>query len=116
MLKKIKFVLPGISTIQAWLKIYNLKTGFHSKLYEKLKTDVKVMSKAEKECVIAFDELNLIVGLDYNTYHDMREGFQDFEDHRRSEVYCVTGSNLFVIFYLMDLLKVILLLIFCRRL
>lgn len=84
MLKNLKFILPGISTIQAWLKIYNLKTGFTSKLCDKLKMKVKSMSEMERECVIAFDEIKLKPGLDYNAYHDMIEGFQDFGDQLRS--------------------------------
>lgn len=77
MLKSLKFVLPGISTILAWLKIYNFKTGVHTKLTEKLKDKANRMEQNERQCVVMFNEIVLKKGLDYNKFYDFIEGYED---------------------------------------
>lgn len=100
MLQTLKFILPGISTIQSWLKVYNLKTGVNTKLIEKLKLKVSRMEEFEKHCVVMFDEISLKKGLDYNRVQDLIEGFEDFANIGRT----ANLGNQGLLFYLRGLL------------
>lgn len=87
-------VLPGITTIQSWLKIYNLKTGVDTILIEKLADKVKYMSDGERECVLLFDEITIKKGISYNRYHDYIEGYEDLSSIGRKPLY---GSQALVL-------------------
>lgn len=77
MLYNLKFTLPAIRTIQSWLKVVNLRTGFDSNLTEKLSLKAKTMTEREKMCVVLFDGVSLKKQLQYNKSEDIVEGYQD---------------------------------------
>lgn len=93
-LKSQGIVLPGITTIQSWLRIYNLRTGVDTILIEKLADKVKHMSEGERECVMLFDEMSIKRGVSFNRYHDFIEGYEDLSSIGRKPSY---GSQALVL-------------------
>lgn len=78
LLRNLGFVLPGVTTIQSWLRVFNLRTGINTTLITKLKLKVRNMSEEERECVLMFDEITLKKGLCHNAVDDVIEGYEDF--------------------------------------
>lgn len=56
--KNLKVCLHDVSTIQAWLTVYNLKTGTKRALTQKLKMKFASMQE-EREYVALYDEISV---------------------------------------------------------
>lgn len=100
MLYNLKLQLPGISTIQSWLRILNLKSGANTKFVEKLRGKVLSMKEEQKMCVVLCDEISLKKGLDYNRIQNCLERYEDFDILGRNKKLANHG----LVFYLRGLL------------
>lgn len=70
-------ILPAPSTIRRWISINEFKTGLEDNVKEHLKMKCAAMTKQEKKCVLAFDEISIKQCLEYNKKLDLIEGFED---------------------------------------
>lgn len=98
-LRNIGFILPCLSTLRSWLKIYNLRTGVNTALVSKLKKKVASMTEKERECIVLCDEIRLKRGIEYNYFFDFLEGYADHGSVRREAQVADHG----LVFYLRGL-------------
>lgn len=76
-MRKNKIVLPIESSVRHWLNSISYSTGFSPKYVEQLKLKVGCMSFKEKKCAILLDEMAIIKYIEYNTFLDEIESFED---------------------------------------
>lgn len=98
-LRNIGFILPCLSTLRSWLKIYNLRTGVNTALVSKLRKKVASMTEKERECIVLCDEIRLKRGIEYNYFFDFLEGYADHGSIRREAQVADHG----LVFYLRGL-------------
>lgn len=79
MRNKLKFVLPGISTIRKWLSVINLQAGFNNKTYlQMLKQKLTNNPEQEQNCILLIDEMGIKKRISYNRRIDLLKGFWKF--------------------------------------
>jgi len=72
-MRRNKIVLPGVTTIQRWLKSLMYLPGFVTEYNSQLTLMTKVMTEQEKKCVVLIDEMSIKMCLEYNKSLDFIE-------------------------------------------
>lgn len=83
-MRRNKIVLPGVTTIQRWLKSLMYLPGFVPEYNSQLTLMTKVMTEQEKKCVVLIDEMSIKMCLEYNKSLDFIEGYEDLGHLGRS--------------------------------
>lgn len=83
-MRKNNIILPGVSTLHAWLKSFQYMPGFIPEYMTQMKIMCNTMSFQEKKCVIMIDEMAIKYCLEYNKSLDMIEGYEDLGHLGRS--------------------------------
>ncbi|CAI6347674.1 unnamed protein product [Macrosiphum euphorbiae] len=76
-MRRNKIVLPGVTSIQRWLKSLMYLPGFVTEYNSQLTLMSKVMTEQEKKCVVLIDEMSIKACLEYNKSLDFIEGYED---------------------------------------
>ncbi|XP_031358553.1 uncharacterized protein LOC116182175 [Photinus pyralis] len=84
--KRNGFVLPALSTIRGWIGESRFFPGTDKKFAQQLKLKTESMERIEKQCVLAFDEVDLMAKLEYSKPYDFIEGFEDVGHLGRTKV------------------------------
>lgn len=58
-LRRKGLILPSVSTIRRWISQNSFKTGFDEGIKRLLKLKSSTMTKNEKKCIVAFDEMSI---------------------------------------------------------
>lgn len=83
-LKRKGLILPSVSSIRRWISQNLFKTGVDDGIKRHLKLKASTLSKNDRKCIIAFDEMIIKQFLEYNSKLDIIERFQDLGPLGRS--------------------------------
>lgn len=78
-------ILAAPTTIQRWLSETNCLPGINNEIFDNIKNKFEHKSIKERSCVVCFDEMSIMLDLEYNNKYDFIEGYEDFGDGDRNK-------------------------------
>ena len=82
--------LPSMSTLQKFINLIQIKTGFNEDIFHLLKMKTLSMNNDEKKCILLMDEISLKEGIQYSEHEDKIFGLVDYggENYTKTQANC----------------------------
>ena len=98
-MRKDGLILPHSRTVEKRVARIEVPPGFLKPVLKNLKMQLQGMPESARKCIVKFDEMDIMEKLEYDSWNDIIEGFEDLgplgrTQRRANKVFAVTLNSL----------------------